>query len=120
MVLARMINWWMPCSFLLRLKGSKVYLLVSQVNKIACHGLNAELGLILSDRVINYCVKLRQMMHHQGLRIRELKDSRRVFGISRCPIRLKFSFGGYAQVHYLLRWGYTRERLLIIKSVISV
>ena len=42
---------------------------------------NAEPGLILSD---------------QGLRMRELKDSGRVFGISRCPIRLKFSFGGHA------------------------
>lgn len=50
MVLARMINWWMPCSFLLRLKGPKVFLFVSQARKIVCHGLNAEPGLTLSDQ----------------------------------------------------------------------
>ena len=120
MVLAGIINWWMPCSFLLRLKGPNVFLFVSQARKTVCHGLNAEPGLTLSDQNINYFVKLKQKVHHRGLRMRELKDSRRVFGVSRCQIRLKSSFGEHAQVHFLLRWGYTKERLLIIKSVISV
>ena len=46
----------------------------------------------------------RQQVHHQGLWMRELKDSGRVFGISRCQVRLKSSFGEHAQVHFLLRW----------------
>ena len=62
----------------------------------------------------------RQQVHHQGLWMRELKYSGRVFDVSRCQIKLKSSFGEHAQVHFLLRWGYTKERLLIIKFVISV
>ena len=51
MVLARMINWWMSCSFLLRLKGSKVYLFASQVRKIVCHGQ-------MQNRVLFYHIKV--------------------------------------------------------------
>ena len=58
-------------------------------------------------------------MHHQGLRMRELNFSRRNFGVSKYQKRLKSFFDGHAQTHYQQKWGFTKERLLIIQYVIS-
>ena len=60
----------------------------------------------------------RQQVHHQGLWMRELKDSGRVFGISRCQVRLKSSFGEHAQVHFLRRWGVGLHKRKIIDNKI--
>ena len=59
------------------------------------------------------------MAHHQGLRIRELNFSRRKIDVSKCPTRLMSFFNRHAQMHYQQKWGFTKERSLIIQYVIS-
>ena len=56
-------------------------------------------------------------MHHQGLQMRVSRDFRRVFGSSKCQIRSESSYGEHALVHFLLRWDYTKGRLLLINSM---
>ena len=51
--------------------------------------------------------------------MRVLNFSRRTFGVSKCQTRLKSFFDGHGQTHYQQKWGFIKERLLIIQYVIS-